>query len=220
MIARFSLAILFAALVATSRPSTSGGANDLLAVGVRLADGRLVLATPEGEAREAYELLLRSSAKDALLQGTTVYAPAPAAEPAELPGIVELVYYGHRSRVGRAPVVFTARDGRSLPGGAEAYAAARDLSRLPSAVTASAARVLLSTDDDAAYRDALEALAAVQSDAAASEARSTALDASAPVNRRIVAIRALKKAGGANAFPDVFAKLDADPLDFVRDAAR
>ena len=62
MVTRFSLGILFAVLVAASSPSNAGGANDLLAVGVRMADGHVVLGMPEGKARDAYERLLRSPA--------------------------------------------------------------------------------------------------------------------------------------------------------------
>jgi len=219
MMARFSLGILFAVLVAASRPSNHGGANDLLAVGVRLEDGRLVMGMPEGKAREAYETLLRSPAKDALLQGTTVYAPAPA-EPGKGPRIVEFVYYGHLSRAGRSPVVFDGPVGAALPGAAEAYEAARDLAGMPGPVTAAAARVLLASEDLGAYRDALHALAAVQADAASAEAVRTSLDAAAPAERRIAAIRVLKDLGGARAYPDVFRKLAADGSDLVRDAAK
>jgi hypothetical protein len=219
MITRFSLGILFAVLVAASRPTTHGGANDLLVVGVRLGDGRLVLGMPEGRARDAYERLLRSPAKDALLQGTTVYAPAPA-EPEPGERIVELVYYGHRSRAGRAPVVFTAPSGTDLPGSKEAREAARELSGMPGPVTAAAAKVLLKTEDVASYRDALEALASVQADAASAEAIGMAFDASAPVERRIVAVRILKTLGGAKNYPKEFARLAADPSEHVREAAR
>ena len=219
MMARFSLGILFAVLVAASRPSTTGGAHDLLAVGVRLEDGRLILGMPEGKARDAYERLLRSPAKDALLQGTTVYAPSPKEADAG-PRIVEYVYYGHMSRAGRAPVVFTAPADGVLPGAAEAYEAARELSVMPGPVTAAAARVLLNSEDLDSYRDALEALAAVQADAASAEASRTALDAAAPAGRRIVAIRVLRALGGAKAYPDAFRKLAADSSELVRDAAK
>lgn len=226
MMARFSLGILFAVLVAASRPSATGGAHDLLAVGVRLestVDGRpvrrLVLGMPEGKARDAYERLLRSPAKDALLQGTTVYAPAPK-EAGSGDRIVEYVYYGHLSRAGRSPVVFTAPAGGALPGASEAYEAARELSVMPGPVTAAAARVLLDSGDLDSYRDALEALSAVQADAASAEAIRTALDAAAPVERRIVAIRVLRDLGGAKTYPDAFRKLAADSSELVRDAAK
>src|SRR5688572_24317084 len=113
MMERFALGILFAVLAAASRPSTTGGAHDLLAVGVRLEDGRLVLGMPEGRARDAYERLLRSPAKDDLLKGTTIHAPAPA-DAGPGPRIAEFVFYGHRSRAGRAAVAFTAPAGGDL----------------------------------------------------------------------------------------------------------
>lgn len=224
MLARFSLAILFAVLVAASRPLATGGRHDLMAVGVRVeetVDGkpvqRLSLGMPGGAVLEAYETLLRSPASQALVQGTTVYAPAPGEGPG--PRIVELVYYGRGSRAGRSPVVFSGKAAAEIPGAAEAYAAARSLASLPGPVTSAAARVLLRTTDDAAYRDALEALAAVQADAASGECLRTAKDREAPVTRRILAVQALKRLGGPRIYPDDFRSLAEDPDPMVRDAA-
>jgi hypothetical protein len=228
MLARLSLGILFAVLVAASRPTASGGAHDLLAVGVRVEetgpDGkvatRLVLGVPEGKALAAYESLIRSPAKDALLQGTTVYAPAPE-KPLEGRRIVEFLYYGHGSRAGRSPVVFTAAPEASLPGAAEAYAAAVELSSMPGPVTAAAAKVLLASGDLASYADALEALSAAQADAASAEAVATAADPRASPERRVVAIRALRdRLGGARNYPRLFRDLAADASHLVRDAAK
>ncbi len=242
MFARFSLAILFAVLVAVSRPTPSGGAHDLFAVGVRVDTGkrtdrgevieRLVLATPDREAVHVYDLLLESPARPSLLQGSTVHATAPAAEsdPSRLeadrgPRILELVFYGHRSRAGRAPVVFTGGSGDPLPGSAEAWRLARGIAALPGSVTAAAARVLLHSPDDAAFGDALEALADVRADVASAEARAAALPAPGgpPVSsvRRVMAVMVLKrKLGGAAIYPEEFRKLAEcdDPL--VSRAAR
>ncbi len=220
MMERFALGILFAVLVATSRPSQTGGVHDLLAVGVRLEDGRLVLGMPEGKARDAYERLIRSPAKVALLiEGGRIEAPAPGESGTE-PRIAEFVFYGHLSRPGRVSVVFTAPAGGDLPGAKEAWEAARDLAVMPGPVTAAAARVLIESSDLASYRDALGALAAVQADAASAEATKTALDAAAPVDRRLLAIRALRSLGGAKNHPDAFRQLAADPSEAVRDAAK
>jgi hypothetical protein len=226
MLPRFALAVLFAVIASVSAPRIAGGSRDLLAVGAtveRVSDGarRTVLGVPEGAAREAYEDLLRSSAREALLQGTTVYAPAPA-EPETDWRVIEVVYYGTGSRAGRAPVVFTAPPGTDLPGAARARAAARHLASLPSTVTAAAARVLLGTEDVAAYADALGILASISPDAAAAEARRAATDASLPPERRIAAVRALRTEalGGAAAFPEVFRALAADPDPQVKGAAK
>jgi len=226
MLPRFSLGILFAVLAAASRPLAMGGTHDLLAVGVRVeetVDGipvrRLALGMPVGRALGAYEKLLRSSGRAALVQGTTVYAPAPA-DPGPDPRVVEVIYYGHGSRAGRAPVVFTAPAGPGLPGAAEAREAGRELARLPGPVTAAAARVLLRTGDVEAYREALEALAGVEADAASAEARSTAADDAAPVLRRIVAIGILRRLGGATLHPDLFRRLAADPDPAIAGAAK
>jgi len=226
MLARFSLGILFAVLVAASRPASEGGARDLLAVGVRyetVENGktvrRLALGVPDGKAREAYERLIRSRVRDDLLRGNTVFAPAPKEGDAG-PRILEFVYYGHGSRAGRAPIAFTAPADGDLPGGPEAFAAAREIAGLPGPVTAAAARVLVESEDLASYRDALEALAGVQPDFAVAEAVRTARDVTAPVARRLIAVRALKSLGGAKVHPAAFAGLALDPNEEVRAAAK
>jgi hypothetical protein len=227
MLSRFSLAFLFAVLVATSRPIATGGARDLLAVGVLVeetVEGKptrriAALGMPEGAAREAYETLLRTAAGEALFLGTTVYAPAQG-EPGPEPRIVGLVYYGSGSRAGRAPVVFTGPREVALPGAAEAWKVAQSLGAAPGPVTAAAAKVLLGTEDLASYRDALEALSTVEADAASAEAVGTAADASAPLPRRVVAIQVLKRMGGARLYPALFRRLAQDPEAVIRDAAK
>lgn len=227
MFSRFSLAILLAVLAAASKPLATGGTHDLLAFGVVVeetgADGkpvrRLALGMPEGDAKAAYEELLHTSARAALVQGTTVYAPAPAQEK-EGPRVVEVIYYGHASRAGRAPVAFVDKPGAELPGATRAHEAGRGLARLPSTVTAAAARVLLRTHHVEAYAEALDALARVEADAASAEARVAAVDASAPIPRRIVAIRTLARLGGAAAHPEVYRRIAGDPEPAIRDAAK
>lgn len=227
MFSRFSIAILFAVLVAASRPVVTGGAHDLLAVGVvveETVDGKTVqripaLGMPEGAARSAYESLLRTPAREALVLGTTVRAPARE-EPGPGPRIVGLVFYGSASRAGRAPVMFTGPGDASLPGAAEAWRVAEALRGAPGPVTAAAAKVLLATEDVDAYRDALEALLSVEADAASAECLRTAVDPAAPLPRRLVAIGVLKEMGGARHHPDTFRALAADPDPAIVQAAR
>jgi hypothetical protein len=225
MLSRFSLAILLAVLAAASKPLATGGTHDLLAFGAvveETVDGkpvrRLCLGVPEGEARRAYEDLLRSSARAALVQGTTVYAAAKESN-SEGARVVEVIFYGHGSRAGRAPVVFQ-ESATPLPGADRALGAARELASLPGTVTAAAARVLLHTEDVEAYREALEALSRVAADTASAEARATALDPKAPVLRRVVAAKALAKLGGAAVHGDVYGKLAADPEPLIQDSVK
>lgn len=231
MLPRFSLAILFAVLVAAARPLPRGGAHDLLAVGVRVErslDGgtveRLVLATPAEDSIRAYDALLRTPARQALLQGTTVHTAPGEGPPPEGVRIRELVYYGHRTRAGRAPVAFTGDAAGAAAGSAEAWEVARGLASLPDTVTAAAARVLLRSPDDAAFRDALEALAGVRADLASTEALAVALapsgEGATSTVRRVVAVRALKSLGGAAVYPEAFRRLAEDPDALVREAAR
>ena len=244
MLARFSLGILFAVLVAASRPVPTGGEHDLFAVGVgvqRIVHGkpevdekgnpveRFILAAPDREAVRAYDALMRSPARGALLQGTTVRAAAgkveaDASRPEAEGGarILELVYYGHRSRAGRAPIVFTASPAEAPAGSAEAWEVARSIAALPDMVTAATARVLLRSPDDASFRDALEALAEVRADVASSEALAVALapagDESADSYRRLVAEKVLRRLGGPAVYPEAFRKLAEEAR--VRQAAR
>ncbi len=237
---RFALGILLAAVVAFSRPVATGGAHDLLAVGVVVEEvidvvaeqapeqgpGKgmerktekktvtwTVLSVPTREAVEAFDALLRTQARAALLQGSGVHAPAPSGD-AGSPRIVELVFYGVRSRDGRSPVRFDGTE--PLPGSEGAWRAAQALAKAPAPVTASAARVLLGSRDVEAVRDALEALAAVRADVAVTEALAVAEDAARPPECRIVAIRVLKSKplGGKARAPEAFRRLaaDADPL--------
>jgi len=229
MIARFSLAALFAVLVAASRPAVTGGDHDLLAVGVRFEQAggkgiatRTVLVAPTDESLEVYRGILGTGARAALLQGTTVFAPTPADQAGGPRRIVELVYYGRRSRPGRAPVVFGGPAADTDPALAAAHAVARELAALPPTVTEAGARLLLQTGDDAAFRDALEALAEVKADAASGAARAAAL-AGGPgtsVARRVYAVQVLNRLGGARSFPDDYRRLRADDDPLVRDAAK
>lgn len=231
MFSRFSLAIILAVLAAASKPLATGGTHDLLAFGVvveEVVDGkpvrRLCLGVPEGEARKAYEDLLQTSARAALVQGTTVHADVPAQD-SQQPRVVEVIYYGRGSRSGRAPVKFRESsfgepEIPTLPGAERALEAGRELASLPGTVTAAAARVLLRTEDVEAYREALDALCRVAADTASAEARATALDPKAPTLRRVVAARTLGKLGGAAVHGYVYGKLAADPEPLIRDAVK
>ena len=229
--ARFALAILFAVLVAASRPVPSGGVHDLLAVGVvtqEVIGGRTVghsyLSPPTQDAVDAYNVLLRSPAREALVQGTGVHAFRPAsatpiegANPGQSdkdspPRILWLRFYGTRSRTGGANVLF---DGtKPLEGSDQAWKLAEAVSHVSPAVTAAAARVLLSSEDDDAVGDALYSLATSRPDVATAEAMRIALDATLPASRRVVAIGVHKSLGGAKNAPAEYARLaaDADPL--------
>jgi len=229
MFARFSLAILVAVVVAAGRPEAAGGTHDLVAVGARFEipseDGPGILTTltvPTKEAIGAYRLLLRSEGRAALLQGSTVYAALPAGETATTPNgarIVEVVFYGRRSRTARSAVVFTDPSVTALSGAAETLALARTLAAVPPSVTTAAGRVLAAeTGDDLVFGESLEILIASSPEAASSEALKVlalhGAEGTSLSTRRIQAAHRLKALGGARVYPDLFRRLaeDADPL--------
>lgn len=227
MIARFSIAAIFAVLVAASRPAVTGGDHDLLAVGVRTEEtvggkvvARTVITAPTDDAIAAYRGILHTGARAALLQGTTVFAPTPADRAADPRRVVELVFYGIRSRPGRAPVAFGEIAEKPDPALAGAHAAARALADLPPSVTEAGARLLLQSDDDTAFRDGLDALAAAKADAASGAARTAALASGTSSARRVYAIQVLQRLGGARAYPDVWIRLRASDDPLVREAAK
>lgn len=217
---RFALAGVFAVLVAASRPVATGGAHDFIAVGAVVADAtapggtRLHLAAPTAETIAAYDALLRTPARAALLQGTTVHAGAPGAGDAPL----ALVFYGHRSRAGKAVVSFTGDQPLAATG--TALEAARTVASLTPAVTATAARVLLESPDTGALADALETLAVVRADVAAAEALRIAGDGRGDTTRRLIAVKTLRALGGPAQFPGAFARLAADADPAIAAAAR
>ena len=222
---RFSLAILFAVLAVASRPVATGGHHDFLAVGVVVAatgpDGRpeerVILSVPTPETLAVYDALLESEARAAILQGAAVHA-GPLAAGEKDPVVKELVFYGLRSRAGRAAVSFDGESDLSARTGAGKAALA--LAALPDPVTTAAARVLLSSDDGGALADALKELVRTRTEIAASEARALAADRSRDPAVRLMAIRTLKGLGGANLYPDLFRDLAADPEPAVAAAAK
>jgi hypothetical protein len=227
MIARFSIAAIFAVLVAASRPAVTGGDHDLLAVGVRTEEtvggkvvARTVIAAPTDEAIAAYRAILHTGARAALLQGTTVFGPTPADRAQDPQRVVELVFYGVRSRAGRAPIAFGEIAEKPDPALAGAHAAARSLAALPPTVTEAGARLLLQSDDDAAFRDGLEALAAAKADAASGAARAAALAEGASSARRVYAIQVLERLGGSRAYQAEWVRLRASADPLVREAAK
>jgi hypothetical protein len=244
MVIRFSLAILFAVIVAASRPVATGGDHDILAVGVRweetvrtpkveTVDGRTVetftervvprlsIVAPTEEALEAHRRILATSARQALVQGSTVFAAHPADAPAGGPRIRELVYYGVRSRPARSPVAFGETSAEVPEAFRAAHEAALSIAALPSTVTGAGARLLLASPDDLAYRDALEALVQVKADAASAAALDTALSSGprgASTGRRVISIRVLNRLGGDRAYPEAFRRLRGDDDPLVREA--
>ncbi|MCK6480388.1 MAG: hypothetical protein L6R43_09615 [Planctomycetes bacterium] len=222
---RFSLAILFAVLVAASRPVATGGHHDFLAVGVVVekegAAGpqrRLVLSIPTPESLAAFDALLRTGSRTDLLRGEPIEAGPPPADPATGEVVRELVYYGRGTRAGRAPLRF---EGSSTLGAdSGAGAAALGIARLTPAVTAASARVLLGSEDHRALADALDALVAVRSDVAAAEALAIAGDRSKDAARRVLAVRALWRLGGPAAHREAFEALVADPDAHVAEEAK
>jgi hypothetical protein len=226
MLERFSIAAIFAVLVAASRPVVTGGDHDLLAVGVRTEEVvggkpvvRTVISAPTEATLDAFNGILHTRARAALLQGTTVFAPTPADRAGDPRRVVELVFYGVRSRPGRAPIAFGEAKDAPDPALAAAHAAARHLASLPPTVTEAGARLLLRSPDDSAFRDGLEALAAVKADAASGAARGTAFSG-ASTARRVYAIQVLRRLGGAAAYPEEFRRLRASDDALVREAAK
>jgi hypothetical protein len=239
MLIRFSFAILFAVLVAASRPVASGGDHEILAVGVRweetieverggrvekVTKPRLSIATPTADALAAHRAILKTSARAALLQGSTVFATTPAEAPPG-PRILELVYYGtgRHSRAGRAPVAFGGTAAAAPAAFVAAHEAARAIAALPSSVTEAGARILLQSPDDLSFRDALEALLGVKADAASAAALRTALSSGpggASRERRVLAVQVLRDhLGGAAAYPAAFRTLRASDDPVVAEAA-
>jgi len=228
MLIRFSLAALFAVLVAASRPHASGGDHDLLAVGVRWEEEvggrrvtRLSVAAPTRAALEAHRAILRTSAREALLQGSGVFASTPAGAGGGR-HVLEMVYYGVRSRAGRSPVAF-GDPAEGVPAAfAAAHGAALDIAALPPTVSEAGARLLLATDDDLAFRDALDALIEARADAASAAALTAIRSAgpgSASPSRRLLAVQALKRLGGAAAYPEDFRRLRQSDDPDIRAAA-
>jgi hypothetical protein len=231
MLARFSLGVIFAVLVAASRPVATGGDHDLLAVGVRWEEtvrGRVVpgltVVAPTAESLAAHRAILGTSARQALVQGSGVFASAPASSAGDARRIRELVYYGVRSRPARAPVSFgePAGEGEVPAAFAAVHGAARAIAALPPTVTAAGASILLDSPDDLAFRDALEALLQVKADAASAAALGAALAAGsggASTGRRLISIRVLNRLGGERAYPEAFRRLRGDEDPLVREAA-
>lgn len=230
MLARFSMAALFTILVALGRPVATGGAHDLVAVGVvRVeADGteRVILTVPTAHSLEAYEKLLDSPARNHLLHGGVRTLSIPEGSLDGVAGTLrEISFFGVRSRAGVATITFGPEvpAAEADPGMEEAAAVARSIAALSPAASAAAARVVVQSPNQEAFTQGLRALVQADPMIASTVARETALPATghpAPADRRIYAISVLKELGGRASFPGEFARLDDDADAFIRAAAK